>query len=100
MSTDIAVSTPYMIARIEGAIGWMIFNNPERRNAVKAAMWEAIPAIMDRFEADPNVRVIVVRGDPSTQPIHRRSIARKAGGLVEQHRLLFGKFDLYAHRAL
>ena len=51
-----------MIARIEGAIGWMIFNQPERRNAVSAEMWAAIPAIMDRFEADPNVRAIVLTG--------------------------------------
>ncbi len=60
--TDIALPTPHMIGRIEGAIGWMIFNNPERRNAVKAEMWEAIPAIMDAFAADPAVRVIVLRG--------------------------------------
>ena len=59
---DIALPTPHMIARIEGAIGWMIFNNPARRNAVKAEMWDAIPTIMDHFEADPAVRVIVLRG--------------------------------------
>ncbi len=88
MHADIALTTPYMIARIEGAIGWMIFNNPERRNAVKAAMWEAIPAIMDRFEADPNVRVIVIRGagdtpfiagaDISEFEVHRASPAALA----------------------
>ncbi len=62
MTADIDLPTPHMIARIEGTIGWMIFNNPERRNAVKAEMWQAIPAIMDRFEADPAIRVIVIRG--------------------------------------
>ncbi len=58
----IALPTQRMIARIDGAIGWMVFNNPERRNAVSSDMWAAIPQIMDRFEQDPAVRVIVLRG--------------------------------------
>ena len=58
----IKLPTERMIARIEGTIGWMIFNNPDRRNAVSSEMWEAIPLIMDRFEADPAVRAIVLRG--------------------------------------
>ena len=60
--TEIALPTGRMIARIEGAIGWMIFNNPERRNAVSLDMWQAMPTILDRFEADPAVRVIVLTG--------------------------------------
>ena len=59
---DLVLPTERMMARVEGAIGWMIFNNPARRNAVSGAMWAAIPLIMDRFEADPAVRVIVLRG--------------------------------------
>jgi len=58
----IPLPTERMIARIEGTIGWMIFNNPDRRNAVSSEMWEAIPLIMDRFEQDPGVRTIVLRG--------------------------------------
>ena len=59
---EIELPTDRMIARIDGAIGWMIFNNPARRNAVSQDMWAAMPLILDRFEADPNVRVIVLRG--------------------------------------
>ena len=59
---DIALPTTRMLARIDGAIGWMVFNNPDRRNAVSSEMWAAIPAIMDAFEADPAVRVIVLTG--------------------------------------
>ena len=59
---EIELPTGRMIARIEGAIGWMIFNNPERRNAVSLDMWQAMPAILDRFEQDPAVRVIVLTG--------------------------------------
>ncbi|HWK46527.1 MAG TPA: enoyl-CoA hydratase [Stellaceae bacterium] len=56
------LATERMIAEIDGAVGWMIFNNPDRRNAVSLDMWEAIPTILDRFEADSAVRVIVLRG--------------------------------------
>ncbi len=58
----IALPTEKMLARIEGSIGWMTFNNPARRNAVSLEMWQAIPTILDRFENDPAVRVIVLHG--------------------------------------
>ena len=54
--------TERMIAEKDGAIGWMIFNNPERRNALSMDMWQAMPVILDHFERDPDVRVIVLKG--------------------------------------
>jgi enoyl-CoA hydratase len=54
--------TPKMIARKEGGIGWMIFNQPEKHNAVSYEMWIAVPKIVAAFEADPEVRVIVLAG--------------------------------------
>ena len=54
--------TERIIARKEGAVGWLIFNNPERRNAVSVDMWEAIPRVLDQYEADPAIRVIVLAG--------------------------------------
>jgi len=54
--------TSKMIVRNEGGIGWMIFNQPEKRNAVSFDMWLAIPKIIAAFEADPSVRVIVLAG--------------------------------------
>ncbi|HZZ90905.1 MAG TPA: enoyl-CoA hydratase [Caulobacteraceae bacterium] len=51
-----------LIGRKEGAIGWMIFNNPGRRNAVSLDMWAAIPDVLAAFEADPEVRVVVFVG--------------------------------------
>ena len=58
----IQLPTERMTAATDGPIGWMTFNNPKRRNAVSPDMWEAIPLILDRFEADPDIRVIVLRG--------------------------------------
>jgi enoyl-CoA hydratase/carnithine racemase len=55
-------STEQMIAEKDGAIGWLIINNPARHNAMSRDMYEAIPRIMAQFEADEDVRVIVLRG--------------------------------------
>ena len=48
--------------QIDGPIGWIVFDNPGRHNAMSVAMWEAIPAAVDALEANPQVRVIVLRG--------------------------------------
>jgi enoyl-CoA hydratase/carnithine racemase len=51
-----------MIAKKEGAIGWMIFSQPGKRNAISVDMWEAIPQILGAFAEDPEVRVVVLTG--------------------------------------
>jgi enoyl-CoA hydratase/carnithine racemase len=62
METNMDTGTTKMIARKEGGIGWMVFNQPEKHNAVSYAMWQAVPRIIADFEADPEVRVIVLTG--------------------------------------
>jgi enoyl-CoA hydratase/carnithine racemase len=47
---------------IEGAIGWLVFDHPERRNAISVEMWEEIPRAAQRLDRDPAVRVVVLRG--------------------------------------
>jgi enoyl-CoA hydratase len=59
---DIELGTDKMIARIDGAVGHMIFNNPTRHNAVSLEMWEAAETILDAFESDTTVRVMVLSG--------------------------------------
>jgi enoyl-CoA hydratase/carnithine racemase len=54
--------TERIIEKKEGATGWLVFNNPDRRNAVSVDMWEAIPKVLGRFEADPEIRVVVLTG--------------------------------------
>jgi len=51
-----------MLSRKEGQVGYMTFNNPERRNAVSLEMWEAAAAILDDFVQDDNIRVVVLAG--------------------------------------
>jgi enoyl-CoA hydratase len=51
-----------IVARREGALGWLVFDNPARRNAVSLAMWESIRGVLEDFAADPQVRVVVLAG--------------------------------------
>jgi enoyl-CoA hydratase len=46
----------------DGAIGWLVFDQPERRNAVSLEMWQAVPEAVAALDADPEIRVVVVRG--------------------------------------
>src|SRR5579859_7642094 len=46
----------------DGPIGWMVFDHPARRNAITGEMWRAIPKAMAGFDADPEVRCVVLRG--------------------------------------
>ena len=52
-----------IVAEKQGPVGWLTFNNPARRNAISIDMWEAIPKVLDRFEQDSEVRVIVLKGE-------------------------------------
>src|SRR5262245_34867947 len=51
-----------MISKKEGRVGYLIFNNPERHNAVSFEMWETAAKILDDFAKDENIRVVVVTG--------------------------------------
>lgn len=51
-----------IFAEKEGALGWIVFNQPEKRNAMSLEMWEGLPGLMQAHEADPEVRVICLRG--------------------------------------
>ena len=45
-----------------GAVGWIVFNQPAKRNAINGAMWRGIAPAMARFDADPEVRCVAFRG--------------------------------------
>lgn len=46
----------------EGPIAWLVFDHPERRNAISFQMWEQIPGLAETLAADEQVRVVVLRG--------------------------------------
>jgi enoyl-CoA hydratase/carnithine racemase len=56
------VSDRPLIVERRGAVGWIIFNQPAKRNAINGAMWRGIPVAMRQFDADPEVRCVAFRG--------------------------------------
>src|SRR3546814_184770 len=56
------LDTDKMLAEQEGAIGWVTFNNPARRNALSLDMWQAPDVILACFQADPAIRAVVMKG--------------------------------------
>ena len=43
-------------------IGVVLFNQPEKRNAVSLEMWDGVCSALDRFAADDAIRVVVIAG--------------------------------------
>jgi enoyl-CoA hydratase/carnithine racemase len=51
-----------VIGRKQGPVGRLIFNHPEKRNAVSLDMARGVPEILNDFVADPAIRVIAISG--------------------------------------
>lgn len=54
-------SDPVCLER-EGVTAHLVLNRPDKRNALNAAMWAAIPGLLDEAANDGGVRLLVVRG--------------------------------------
>ena len=48
--------------RREGAVGHIVFNNPAKLNAVSLDMWDGFVGLLKDYEADPEVRCVVLSG--------------------------------------
>ena len=63
MSRELKLDTRKIIGRIDDdGIGWLIFNQPERHNALSLEMWQGIGDVLESYADDPDVRVAVMRG--------------------------------------
>ncbi|MGH7238578.1 MAG: enoyl-CoA hydratase-related protein, partial [Candidatus Saccharimonadales bacterium] len=51
-----------LLKRKSGQIGWMVFNNPDKHNAITMEMAKAVPRVISDFDSDPDVRVVIVCG--------------------------------------
>lgn len=100
-SRHLALDTGKILAEVSDGVGWLTFNNPERRNAVSLEMWQGLAQATTAFEADPEVRVVVLRGAGG------RSFAAGADiSEFEQHRAnaeqkkRYGELAAGGHRGL
>jgi enoyl-CoA hydratase len=59
---DDVTKTDKMLSKKEGNVGYVIFNNPERHNAVSLEMWARTAEILEGFRNDGDVRVVVITG--------------------------------------
>jgi enoyl-CoA hydratase/carnithine racemase len=60
----------------EGAIGWIVFDHPERRNAISPHMWGQLSQAAGAFARDDAVRVVVMRGAGETAFVSGADISR------------------------
>ena len=51
-----------IIAERRGRVGWLVFNDVGRHNAISLAMWQAVPVALAAFVEDPSIRAIVLTG--------------------------------------
>ena len=56
------LGTEKILAEVDGNIGWLTFNQPERRNAMSMEMWAGVGDAMEAFQADDAIRVVVMKG--------------------------------------
>ena len=62
MTNNLTLPTDKIQANVEGATGHVIFNNPDRYNAVSLEMWDAVELALSAFADDDQVRVVVLSG--------------------------------------
>ncbi len=62
MTKELTLPTDKILARVDGAAGHVIFNNPERYNAVSLEMWDAVEIALTAFSEDDQVRVVILSG--------------------------------------
>jgi len=51
-----------LLVEKRAGVGWIVFNQPQKRNAINGAMWRGIPPAMKQFDADQEVRCVAFRG--------------------------------------
>ena len=62
MTNTIDTGTTDLLARVEGNVGIITFNRPERRNALSEGIYHGIGQALPQFALDPDVRVILMTG--------------------------------------
>jgi len=88
-------------AETKGPIGWLIWDNPSKLNALSPGMSEDALSVIEAYEADPAIKVVVMRGaagkpsspaatsKASTKPVQREvaRLAREAPASL-RHKML------------
>ncbi|MFE7933771.1 enoyl-CoA hydratase/isomerase family protein [Streptomyces sp. NPDC057456] len=57
---------PDLLHGVTDAVATVVLHHPAKRNAMTAAMWAALPPLLDTLAADPAVRALVLTGAGGT----------------------------------
>ncbi|MFH9011491.1 enoyl-CoA hydratase/isomerase family protein [Streptomyces sp. NPDC017943] len=57
---------PQLDHAVTDAVATVVIRHPEKRNAMTAAMWRALPPLLDGLAGDPAVRALVLTGEGRT----------------------------------
>ncbi|GHB14945.1 enoyl-CoA hydratase [Streptomyces viridiviolaceus] len=57
---------PQLLHRVADSVATVVVHHPAKRNAMTAAMWRALPALLDALAGDPAVRALVLTGEGAT----------------------------------
>ena len=52
----------HLLVERQGAVATVVLNKPQSHNAISIDMYRDLPGIMADLDADPSVKVIVLRG--------------------------------------
>ncbi len=59
---DMVLAEGKILAHVKNGVGTIVFNQPEKRNAMSVIMWDGLAEALDRFAADDAVRCVVLEG--------------------------------------
>jgi enoyl-CoA hydratase/carnithine racemase len=62
MSETMTSQAQTLLMEKDGPIGWITFNQPQKRNAVSQEMWQRMPEYVRDLSGDPAIRVVILRG--------------------------------------
>ncbi|MGW0816366.1 enoyl-CoA hydratase/isomerase family protein [Streptomyces viridiviolaceus] len=57
---------PQLLHRVADSVATVVVHHPAKRNAMTAAMWRALPALLDALAGDRAVRALVLTGEGAT----------------------------------
>ena len=58
----ITLTSGLVRAETQGPIGWLIWDNPSKLNALSPGMAEDALSVVESYEADPAIKVVIMRG--------------------------------------
>jgi 2-(1,2-epoxy-1,2-dihydrophenyl)acetyl-CoA isomerase len=63
MTYDLDTETTDLLAQVDGHLGVITFNRPDRRNALSDAMYAGFAKVLPMLAADDEVRVVMITGN-------------------------------------